>query len=150
MRHAARGLILDISMLPTTLNTNEVKDAAGAEIQFGRLSVEGRKLVFAKEGEAPNLQHRLTISHSETGSGSALRRRSMVRFDKDVAGVSLEKRRVSAYVVLDAPVGDLAADTELKAVMANVMSFVASLGASTTILYDSTGNGASALVSGQL
>jgi hypothetical protein len=35
-------------------------------------------------------------------------------------------------------------------VVANVMSFAASLGASTTILYDCTGNGAVTLLSGQL
>jgi hypothetical protein len=57
---------------------------------------------------------------------------------------------VSAYAVLDIPVGDISANTEPKNVLANLMSFIASLGASTTILFDCTGNGADALVNGGL
>lgn len=138
-------------MLPTTLNTNEIKDAAGTEIQFIRdASGPGSKLTFRKEGESPNLKHRLTISHSETGAGAARRRRSLVRFDKDIEGVSGVTRAVSCYAVMDAPVGDISATTELAAIMANLNSFLSSLGATTTILYDGTGNGATCLIAGTL
>jgi len=137
-------------MLPTSLTTNEVKDAAGAEIEFARLSTEGRKVVFAKAGELPNAPHRIVVSHAETGVGAALRRRSLVRVDKTVAGVSGVPRTVSCYSVLDAPIGDLAVDTEIKAVVANLVSFVASTGADTTVKYDCSGTGASALVAGSL
>lgn len=57
---------------------------------------------------------------------------------------------ISAYAVLDSPVGALVANTEPTNVVAELMSFLASLGASTTILYDGTGNGAAALLSGGL
>jgi hypothetical protein len=57
---------------------------------------------------------------------------------------------VSAYVVVDLPVGNLATFDEPKAVLAELMSFCASLGASTTILYDCTGNGAASLINGSL
>jgi hypothetical protein len=57
---------------------------------------------------------------------------------------------VSAYAVLDAPVGGLAANTEMANALAELMSFMASLGASTTILYDCTGNGAKTLLAGSL
>lgn len=135
--------------LPVALNTNEVKDSAGAEVEFARQSTEGRKLVFARVGEFA-LRHRLTVSHSETGSGSSLRRRSLVRVDKDVTGTSGETRTISAYIVLDVPVGDLGNDTETKNTVANLLSFSATTGAATTVLLDCTGNGASALVSGSL
>jgi len=137
-------------MLPTSLTTNEIKDAAGAEIEFARHSTEGRKLIFVKTGELPNAPHRLTVSHSESGVGPAMRRRSLIRVDKTVAGVSALPRIVSCYTVLDAPVGDLAVDTEIKAVVANLISFIASTGADTTVKYDCTGTGASVLVSGSL
>nr|QDH86553.1 MAG: hypothetical protein H1BulkLitter5580_000002 [Leviviridae sp.] len=137
-------------MLPTNLTTNEVKDAAGAEIEFLRIGTEGRKVVFAKSGEAPNAPHRITVQHTEIGTGVALRRRSNIRVDKTVTGVSLAPRVVTFSATLDAPVGDLSADTEIKAVIANMVSFLASLGASTTILYDCTGNGAASLVQGSL
>jgi len=73
-----------------------------------------------------------------------------VRFDKTIAGADLLPATVSAYAVLDIPVGDLSATTEAKNVLAELMSFCASLGASTTILYDCTGNGAVSLVTGGL
>lgn len=137
-------------MLTNTLNTNEIKDNAGLEQQFTRLSIGDRSTVFAIESENPALPHRLTISHSESGSGVTRRRRSVVRFDKSVLGLVDDTRteKCSAYIVLDFPIGNLTVDTTAKIVLANLMSFVASLGASTTILYDGTGNGAVALVSG--
>jgi hypothetical protein len=57
---------------------------------------------------------------------------------------------IAAYTVLDAPVGALTATAEMANVIANLNSFMASLGATTTILYDGTGNGAATLLSGQL
>jgi hypothetical protein len=57
---------------------------------------------------------------------------------------------VSAYVVLDAPVGALAANSEMANVLAELISFVATTGAGTTVLYDCTGNGARELLSGGL
>jgi len=137
-------------MLPNTLNTNEVKNSGGTEIEFARESTSDRKLTFVPSTMVPNLPHRLTVSHLETGKGSALRRRSLVRFDKTVAGVSTSPVVISAYAVLDVPVGDLAVLTEPTHVMAELMSFLASTGASTTILYDGSGNGADALLKGTL
>jgi hypothetical protein len=139
-------------MLSNTLNTNEVKNAAGTEVEFQRLSQgEGRKTVFAQIAETPNAPYRLSVSHLETGSGINLRRRSLVRFDKTVVStVDASKMvNIAAYTVLDAPVGALTATAEMANVIANLNSFMASLGATTTILYDGTGNGAATLLSGQ-
>lgn len=139
-------------MLSNTLNTNEIKNAAGSEVEFQRLSTDGRKTEFGQVSETPSQPHRLLVSHQETGAGMKARRRSMVRFNKTViSGVdSSTPVMISAYTVVDAPVGALTANTEIANVLAELMSFCASLGASTTILYDCTGNGASVLVNGGL
>jgi hypothetical protein len=138
-------------MLSNTLNTNEIKDAAAAEVEFQRIESDARKTVFAKISEAPALPHRITISHSESGSGLNRRRRSVVRVDKTVISTvdSVTPVTVSAYEVLDAPVGALAAGTEMTNVVAELGSFVHT-NATSTFLYDGTGNGSAALLSGGL
>lgn len=139
-------------MLSNTLNTNEIKNSAGTEVEFSRLSTSDRSTVFAQISETPSAPHRLSISHQEIGAGMKKRRRSLVRFDKTViSGVdSITPITVSAYCVLDHPVGASTTNAEAANVLAELMSFVASLGASTTILYDGTGNGAAALLNGGL
>jgi hypothetical protein len=139
-------------MLSNTLNTNEVKKADGTEVEFSRISISDRSTIFAMVAELPSSPHRLLISHQESGSGLSKRRRSLVRFDKTViSSVDSETPVVdSAYIVKDTPVGALTVNTEPTNVLAELLSFCASLGASTTILYDGTGNGATALLSGGL
>lgn len=139
-------------MLSNTLNTNEVKNAAGTEVEFTRLSTSERSTEFAQIAEPPATPHRLKISHQETGSGIAKRRRSVVRFDKSVASTvdATKTVVVSAYLVMDAPIGALTASTEFTNVLAEVLSFCATTGAATTVLFDGTGNGAVALLSGGL
>jgi hypothetical protein len=139
-------------MLSNTLNTNEIKNAAGTEVEFSRLSTSNRETVFSQIAETPSLPHRLSIKHTESGKDMKLRRRSVVRFDKTViSGVdTVTPITISAYAVLDLPVGAMSAITEGTNVVAELVSFCASLGASTTILYDGTGNGATALLAGGL
>ena len=138
-------------MLSNTLNTNEVKDNAGTEVEFSRLSVSDRSTVFSQITETPSLPHRLSISHAESGSGITKRRRSLVRIDKtSISGVdSSTPVTTSAYVVLDAPVGALTSSTEMAKVLAELTSFVAT-SATSTFVYDGTGNGAAALLNGGL
>jgi hypothetical protein len=140
--------------LSNTLVTNEIKNASGTEVEFFRLG-DGptpRSSVFAQVGEAPALIHRLTISHIESGSGIRRRRRSVYRFDKTVISTIdlVTPVVISKYDVVDLPIGAMAASTEFANVIAEGMSFGASLGASTTILYDCTGNGAAVLLGGGL
>jgi hypothetical protein len=137
-------------MLSNTLNTNEVKNSAGTEVEFSRLSTNGRDTVFAQIAETPNAPHRLQISHQEIGAGANLRRRSRVTVSKTVTGVSGVPRVITATTVMDIPVGDVSSLAESTHVLAELVSFIASLGASTTILYDGTGNGAVALLNGGL
>jgi len=139
-------------MYPVNLTTNEVKNSAGTEEEFLRLSSIGRTLVFAKSGEVPANPHRLSVSHQETGTGNKKRRRSVVRVDKTIIGqmdTSVEER-ISAYLVVDIPIGNLSSYSEPKNVLANLLSNVASQGATTTILFDCTGYGADALINGGL
>jgi len=139
-------------MLSNTLNTNEVKNAAGVEVEFTRLSTSNRETVFAQISESPSLPYRLSIKHQETGSGMKARRRSVLRVDKTtISGVdTVTPITTTAYVVLDAPVGAMSAITEATNVLANIQSFLSTTGAATTVLFDGTGNGANALLSGGL
>lgn len=139
-------------MLSITLNTNEIKNASAAEVEFQRLAAEGRTVEYAQITEPPNLPHRLKISHQESGSGLNRVRRSVVRFDKNVQSTvdTTKTCVVSAYAVLSAPVGALGAQTEFANVLAELMSFLATTGSGTTVLFDGTGNGAAALISGGL
>lgn len=139
-------------MLSNTLNTNEVKNSAGSEVEFTRLSISDRQTEFAQIAETPSAQHRLKISHQETGMGMKKRRRSLIRVDKTtVSGVdSVTPITTSAYIVLDIPVGASSTSAEAANVIAELLSFCASTGANTTILYDGTGNGATCLLNGGL
>lgn len=139
-------------MLANTLNTNEIKDSAGVEVEFSRLESSARSTIFAKIGEAPSAPHRLSVKHQETGSGMSKRRRSLVRFDKTVISTvdNITPVTVSAYAVLDAPVGSLTTNAEMANVLAELMSFLATTGAGTTVLFNCTGNGADALLNGGL
>lgn len=136
-------------MLSTTLNTNEVKDRTGAEVEFFRLSTVDRKTIFAKIGETPSLPHRITINHGEVGSGMTLRRRSVIRVDKTTVSDVDAKTPVtsSTYIVMDSPVGALTTMNEPANTLAELTSLVATLGTN-TFLYDGTGNGAVALLNG--
>lgn len=138
-------------MLSNTLNTNEVKNASGSEIEFTHLEQTGRSREFAQINESPSLSHRLLVSHQESGKGIKLRRRSLIRVDKtSISGVdTVTPITTSAYIVLDIPVGASASIDEAKAVLAELTSFVSTLGTN-TFLYDGTGNGASVLLSGGL
>lgn len=139
-------------MLSNTLNTNEVKNASAAEVEFSRLSTSARETVFAQIGETPSLPHRLSIKHLEMGKDLKSRRRSLVRIDKSVvSGVDPSVvATVSAYIVLDAPIGAMSSIAEATNTVAELLSFCATTGAGTTVLFDGTGNGAKALLEGSL
>lgn len=137
-------------MLSNTLNTNEVKNAGSVEVEFSRISTEARRTEFAQISETPSLPHRLSIAHQESGAGMKGRRRSVVRIDKTViSGVdSATPITVSAYLVMDAPVGAMTSITEASNVLAELGSFCFTTGS--TILLDGTGNGSAALLAGGL
>lgn len=138
-------------MLATTLNTNEIKIAAGTEIEFQRLSSLGRMVEYGLINEPPSLKHRMILSHTETGTGIKLRRRSLLRFNKTVVSTVdlITPCTISCYTVYDLPVGAFLVNTEFYNVAAELASFSSTLGG-TTLLYDGTGNGTRELVQGGL
>jgi len=139
------------SMLANTLNTNEVKNAAGTEVELQSLGIVGRSHTFAKIGESPAFPVRLSINHTEIATGNKARRRSNDRVDITfLSEVDLQTPvTVSAYIVLDAPVGHMTSMSKAADAIAMLLSFNATLGG-TTVLYDGSGNGAQALLTGGL
>jgi len=133
-----------------TLITNEIKDAAGAEVEFEKIRNLTNGTEWQKVNDTPALPHRFTVSHQETGSGTSRRRRSILRFDKTVIGSydNTKNFKNSCYVVLDRAIGNEVDANTVKLLIANLMSLLATTGAGTTVLFDCTGTGASNLLSG--
>jgi len=136
--------------LPTNLTTNEVKNSAGTEVEFIRSSAGDHSLEFLSGTVVPAYPHTIKLSHSESGTGTNKRRRSVLRVDMASQGEvdTTVVIRDSAYIVADFAVGNHNAVTDQANVLAELMSLFASLGASTTILYDCSGYGAAALLYG--
>lgn len=139
-------------MLSDLLNTNEVKNAAGVEVEFERFETVGRSTTFHQIGESPAKPHTLSIKHAETGTGLDRRRSSAFIINKTVDSDVDTSRTcvIRGTVKLDVPVGMLETTAEFGNVLAEMMSFLASKGLSSTILYDCTGNGAKSLLEGSL
>jgi len=139
-------------MLSNTLNTNEIKNSAGVEQEFGRLSQNARSTEFGLLTETPALPHRLSISHQENGSGTSKVRRSVVRIRKTIAGQvdTTTPVVVEAYVVMSIPIGNMTSIAEATNALANLQSFVSTTGSGTTVLFDGSGLGAQCLLNGGL
>lgn len=139
-------------MLSDTLVTNEVKDSSGAEVEFSKFSSSDRQKVYAKVGEAPASPYRLSVSHQEIGTGLKRRRRSAVKVDiQSTSGIdSVTQIHTVACAWLDHPVGASSSHAVAANALAHLISFLASSGANTTILYDCTGHGAAAVLNGTL
>lgn len=137
--------------IPATLNTNEVKDRAGAEVEFREFSKEGRTHVWSKSGATdPSALPFLKISHQETGAGLSRVRRSMSRVDIPVTGKSGKTVFCSAYKVVVVPEGELTSYDTVKDASAMLDSFNCTTGAATAVLFDGTGYGDSALINGTI
>jgi hypothetical protein len=138
--------------LPNTLNTNEIKNAAGTEVEFQRLSTIGRTTEFAVIGESPSSPTRLKIAHQEIGVGHTKRRRSVVSFELSGPGGLNSDLTMThkVQVTADVPIGNISGTGTLQAALAYLMSFLATTGVGTTVLFDGTGNGAKALIEGSL
>lgn len=137
-------------MLPNALNTNEIKNSAGTEVEFARRLTNGSTTEFVQVAETPNLPHRLRIAHTEVGKGVGARRRSLVQFSKTVNGVDGQPARIVAQCTVDFPVGNLSTMAEPTHVLAELLSFLATTGAGTTVLFAGTGSGAVCLLNGDL
>lgn len=137
--------------IPTTLNTNEVKNAAGSEVEFALREINGGTRVFRQVGEPFNRPHSFTFKTEEVGEGFNKVRKTMNRIDKVVASdVDPTKLvRVSTYTVVIAPCGALTTNAEVANVFAELGSFNHTLGTNTHV-YDGTAPGAKALINGDI
>lgn len=138
-------------MLNNTLSSGEVKNASAANEVFEQIRMLDNKRVFRNISYPAGQPCDLTIGHQEIGDGIAKRRRSVIRFDKTfVGGVDATKlATVSAYVVLDSPIGNFSTNTYPKEVIAHVMQLLASDGVGgVAIVHDCTGKGAQTLLNG--
>lgn len=135
-------------MLPTSLNTNEIKNAAGVEVEFERQFTEGRKTVFEKKNKVPNRPHLITVQHSTSGKAAALRRRSNVTTSQDVDGADANVTFIRVSTTVDIPEGNLSNLDAVKDVLANHISGLASTGADTVVKFDCTGTLAQSLLNG--
>lgn len=137
-------------MLPTSLNTNEIKNAAGTEVEFGRQFTEGRKTVFEVSPKVPNRPHLITVQHSTSGKGSMLRRRSNVTVSKDIDGADTSVTYIRVSCTLDIPEGNIADLDDVKDVMAELISGLASTGADTVVKFDCSGTLTQPLLNGSV
>lgn len=133
-------------MLSNTLTTNEVKNQAGTALSFERIVSADHLTVFKNTAETIGMPHRLKIQHQTSGVGDKEVRRSLVRFDLTIENGQGIKGIVSAYLNLVVPTGLVEDLDSSKNCLANLLSFCASTGATSTILFDGTGNGAKALL----
>lgn len=138
-------------MLPDTLNANQIKDKAGAGVNtFESVNDEGRTRLFRNTAAAYNRPHELAIKHRETGVGLKLIRDSVIICSLVVTGDDGNPVKVEYLQRLRVPMGNLASQDPVKEVIANGLSFSATTGAASTVLFDGTGNGAIALRNGSL
>lgn len=134
-----------------TLNTNEVKQRAGTEVEFIHAGTgPGRNKAWQASSATPALPHRISLKHTEEGSGTNTVRRSVIRVDKTLTdGTGTLFKTASAYVVVQVPEGILSNYDDIKDILAELGSLVHTLGTNTH-LYDGTGTGAVALINGTL
>lgn len=135
--------------ISTALVTNEVKNSSATEVEFQSVENTGKMRVYAKIGEQPALETRLTVKHQEVGSGIKRKRESVaiitlnVVSDVDPALIV----PVQAHVKLVHPIGALLTSTPAKDALAMVGTFVFTTDGA-TFNHAGGGTGASALLSG--
>lgn len=139
-------------MLPTNLTTNEVKNAAGTEVEFLGYDNPDRGRIFAKSGETPAYPERVKFQHLSTGKGVNKRRRSVMRVDiSSLSEVdSLTVITDSVYVVGDFAEGHHTTTTKQGLALAHVIALLASDGSNTTVKFDGTSTAGGFFISGTL
>lgn len=144
-------------MLPTNLNTNEVKNAAGTELEFyrrGPLPSNPMSLEFAWVSEVPGRPFRMHFAHQEQGDSRNKVRRSLHKTIHWLDSSQLIDATIPSFcmvtTVFQIPIGNLTTLTTIKDVGACHGSSLMSRGADSTILFNCTGVGMEALVNGSL
>jgi hypothetical protein len=139
-------------MLSDSLVTNEIKNYSGVEVEFNRWTIGPTSTIFRASTANPSAWTEMIISHQESGKGLDRVRRSMLRFNYPAVGMvdSTKTCMSSFHLVGTIPIGQLTDLNYAKMPLAMLLSFAATTGAGTTVLFDGTGNGAKALLEGSL
>lgn len=144
-------------MLPTNLNTNEVKSSSGTEVEFirnGPLITNPRSMEFAFASEVPSRPFRMSFAHTEQGDGRARMRNSVFKTSYLLPSTYLVDATIASamiiYTVARVPIGNLTAYTDVKEVCAGHGSALMSRGVDSTILFNCTGIGMESLLNGTL
>lgn len=120
---------------------------------FNRIQTNGLSSVYQIASEPPNAPRRISVKHTESGSGTARRRRSVIRVDLTRASTvdATKMTTTSAYVVLDAPVGLHSSTADYSDALAYLTGLLANTGGTNTaIVYNGTATGAVALLNGEI
>lgn len=139
-------------MLPAHLVTNEVKNAAGVEIEFNRTRNSDTGVGFSVKVPNPQLPHKVDFDHQIVGEGTSQRRRSRQRVEYTVPGCTdaTKKAVCVCNITLDVPIGNIENFDAAKMALANSIALLASTGADTVVKFDCTGVGADCLINGTL
>lgn len=96
----------------------------GAAENFARVGTSGTSATYSVLARPNDETNKLTISHQEVGSGSLIRRRSLVRLDEPVLLTDGVTYGVSSIqVVIDNPVKQ-ADDTVVLEALAKIVNFL--------------------------
>jgi hypothetical protein len=137
--------------LPSNLNTNEVKDRAGTEVEFTFFDdSKPRSREWQRSNQAPYLIESIKVQHRDVGKpGFFLVRQSNLRIVKNV--LSLVDNSTIVPIIsshsLQIPIGALTTFDAVKDVVAYHNTLMATING-TTVLFDGTGTAAAAMIAG--
>lgn len=142
-------------MLPDNLDTNQVRNRLGAEVEFVYQDGAGGQFrVYKRKNGAPNLIETITVQHRTVGKGTERVRQSNISIVKEVVSDTDPTKRaiIRQSKSFWVPEGHLADLDDVKDVDAYMNTFCAqtSAGTSGVLVMDGTGLGAEALINGTI
>jgi len=136
-------------MLANLLNTNEIKNSAGTEVEFGRRgSPTPNAIEYYALTEGLVTKHTLLVSHQTVGKGKLEQIQSVSIIRKTVLSTVdlVTPCTFVAQLKLTSPSGLMLTTAESANVLAELGSFMFLTGADNTFKYDGTGTGGVALL----
>lgn len=138
-------------MLSNLLNTNEIKNSAGTEVEFGRRgnpTKNANAIEYYALTEGLVTKHTFLVSHQVVGKGKQEQIQSVVIFRKTVIS-TVDSQTPCTFVgqlKLTSPSGLMLTTAESANVLSELGSFCFLTGADSTFKYDGTGTGGAALL----
>jgi hypothetical protein len=137
--------------LADNLNTNELKNEAGTEVEYLNFDKGSRMKEWFKSGEVPGLPSHLKIQHREIGEGVDKKRQSNISlYITEIGSVDTTKQAKSiGSFSTTVPIGNIPNFAKITTVMACLGSLCYTNGTN-TFVYDGTTPGAAALINGTI